>query len=312
MTFVFLCFRLRVGELQTFISTSGHVRHMEVDLLHSERLLFSDTHAFKVTDGATTSTIVGSGSAGYYESVGTSAKFSVITGFTQINSTSVLVVDNNNHCLRIFDRGVLRTSRFVGSCRSNGFRNGASALFTYPWSVIRDIRSTNKVLVSDCNNYAVRQVDLITRITITLISQSNGLSLSYVYGLTFDTDGETLLITNNQLISQYNFTTQTLTTVAGSSSAGFRDGALSSAQFNQPLELIRLSSSVTLVAGYNYHRLRVVNSDTGLVQSICTGSAGYTDGSAQNCLLKYPSSLLANGSTIYVGQYGRIRTMACE
>lgn len=308
--FVFVCFRLRVGELTTFIMTSATVWHIEVDILNFERLLFSENSAIKVTDGVTTTTLVGSSRSGYSEGVGSSANFYYITGFTQINSTSVVVVDRFNHCLRVFDRGVLRTSQFVGTCTISGFTDGISALFNYPMSVVRDVRCANKLLVSEWSNHAVRQVNLITRLTITLISQSNG--LSYPRGLTYDIDSDSILISTDHKVSRYSFTSQTLTTVAGGSSTGFRDGTLSSALFNGPQELIILSSSVTLVADRGNRRLRVVNSATGEVESICTGTEGDTDGAAQNCQLNDPSSLLVNGTIIYIGQYGRIRTLRCE
>lgn len=306
-----MCFRLRVGELKTFIRTAGWVYHIEVDALHSENILFSDNYVLKVTNGINTSTLVGYIRSGYSEGIGTSAKFTTITGFTQINGTSVIVADSGNHCLRVFDREVLRTSQFIGLCTSSGYRDGLSPLFSGPYSVIRDVRSSNKLLVSDHNNRAVRQVDLITRLTITIISESNGLTAPR--GLTFDIYGVGLHISTYKSISLYNFTSQTLTTVTGGLLRDFRDGNLSSAQFDNPREMVVLSSSVTVVADHHNHRLRVVNSATGEVKSIHRATGRYAEDSTLKLQLSFPLSLLkVNDSVIYVGHDYRIKTLPCE
>lgn len=72
---------------------------MEFDLINPEILLFSDSNQFRQTDGNNADTLVGSVVPGYAEGVGTKARFWSLTGFTQLNKTSILAADCLNNCL---------------------------------------------------------------------------------------------------------------------------------------------------------------------------------------------------------------------
>lgn len=295
--------------METFVTAADRVHHMEADLLNPERIIFSHYNALDITDGVTTATIVGSVSeGGYVEGEGTEARFYWLKGFTQLNSTSVLAADDLNQCLRIIDRLFNSTQQFVGECGTAGFRDGEAALFNRPWPVTKNLRSVNKVLVIDFNNNAIRQVDLISRMTTTFISRTAG--LNRIRCLAFDYDMENLIICNNVKISRYNLTSETMKSIGGV--YGYKDGKLENAEFDFPFDLISLSSSVTLAADYFNERLRVINWDEDEVKSICTGSGGKVDGPVSACKLSYPRSLLVKDGFIYIGEQYGIRAIPCE
>lgn len=129
------------------------------------------------------------------------------------------------------------TSHFVGECRYDGFKDGARAWFFHPYSVIRNIKSLNTVLVTDGLNNAVREVDLITKTTSTFITQSVGLISPT--GITFDKLGRYLLISVDASINRYDLKSGILTSIGNSS--GLLDGKLKSAKFSTPGGLIFLS-----------------------------------------------------------------------
>lgn len=296
--------------MRTFASTPGKTFHMEFDLLDAEQLLFSATGPANlyVTDGVTTVALVGSGINGYTEGVGTAARFFWLTGFTQLNQTSMITVDSNNNCLRLVDRVSLRTLHLVGQCTNSGFRDGENALFRIPWFVMRDLRSQNKVLVTDSGNNAVRQVDLITRVVTTFIGQAAG--LKNFGSMTFDPFEETLLISNSSYIAQYNLTSGDLSSIGGSE--GYQDGELRNAKFGFVIDMVFVTNSVVLVADYYHYRVRVVNLAAGRADSICTGVYGRRDGPADSCELKVLYSLLVKDGQIYVGEDESIRTLPCK
>ena len=100
--------------------------------------------------------------------------------------------------------------------------------------------------------------------------------------------------------------------VIGSTSLGFADGDVSDVRFYRPRELVFLSDDLRLIAdGYN-HRLRLLNTTSGTVSSICSGSGSTTDGPALTCGLSYPVSLMVHDGLIYVGQRDAISTIPCE
>lgn len=296
--------------MKTFAKTQYDVWHIELDVLDSNRFLFADYSSIKLTDGKATLTLVGApDQGGYKEGEGQEARFNYITGFLQWNKTSIIVVDHQNHCIRTVDRQSWMTSKFVGYCQTNGSTDGIEALFNKPWSIIKHARSRRKVLVTDSDNDAIREIDIKKKTTKTLVRKG----LKRPMGITFDSTKRNLLITNLHYLSKYHFGTKIVTKLTGSKTKGFADGALDEAMFESPSDAIFLTKNVILVADQHNHRLRVIDIDKNSVSSICTGfDAVDADGSIRTCKTTDPSSLLAHDGFIYIGQDSAIRTLQCK
>lgn len=297
--------------MRKLLRTEGYVHHIENDLRDPQIILFADSHAFKSTNFVTSATLAGSAiQNGYLEGVSTDARFNRIASFAQLNDTSVVLADVYNNCLRLLDRTSLQTSPFAGQCRPGGSWVGAISLFIYPWSVIKDRRADNKILVADRSNDAIKQIDTITKVWVTLLPISTGL-----YGPTsihYDELGENLLITDRHSILRYSFNTELLTRVSGSQRPGFTDGDLIRARFLYPHDIVPLSTVTYLVADRYNNRLRVINTANNTVSSICTGTSGTLDGSIDSCNLDNPLSLLLHNGQIYVGQQYVITVLPCK
>ena len=311
--------RVEFGEMKTLheVKTNiGYVYHMELDLRDTNTILYSDWYSLRMLVGTRTTTIAGpptscsSDCAGYQEGVGSAARFYVVSGFLQLNSSTVVAVDQYSNCLRVINRDSKRTSQFAGKCSVHGFDDGVSATFHYPWSVIRDIRSPDLLLVTDYWNHAVRQVNILTKVTTTLIRRAAG--LNYPSYITYDPQGQYLVISNDHFIAEKRNNSEALVNVIGSTSSGFADGSVSDVRFSSPRELVFLSDDLRLVADGGNNRLRVLNTTSGTVSSICSGSGSTTDGPALTCGLYGPFSLMVNDGLIYIGQWNAISTIPCE
>lgn len=120
------------------------IRSLETDTHPTGNIIFGgDTSSIETLNPHvnTTSVIAGSsGSSGYQEGVGSSAKFRVIEGIRLWNRTLLLVSDSGNHCLRYVERMSKRTGTFVGLCSSSGFINGVGtdARLDYPIDLVPD------------------------------------------------------------------------------------------------------------------------------------------------------------------------------
>ena len=298
--------------MTTYIKTTSHVYHIEVDISDPEILLFSDLSSLKTTDGNQTLLVVGSDiESGYIEAAGLAARFNKITGFTQISPTIIVIADYENNCLRVVEWTSLSTLTLAGVCKTYGNRDGSDARFSGPWSVMRHPKSASQILVTDYKNSAVRQVDLVTRITRTLISRGSGLERPA--GIMADPSGNHLLIVNRQHISRYDFQSQNLSKVVSHTTSGNSDkNHFYQALFNDPIELARLSDDVMLIADLLNDRVAVVSTEENFVSSICTANWTTRDGPVKKCGLSYPWSLLVTDKEIYVGENGAIRSVTCE
>ena len=104
------------ASVSLFINTTQFVFDMEDDRYRSGNILFVDQYSIKTTDGTTTDVVVGSDiNASYVEGVGAAARFKTIFGFTQWNSSLLVVADSGNHCLRFINRATNEIGR--ASCR---------------------------------------------------------------------------------------------------------------------------------------------------------------------------------------------------
>lgn len=292
----------------TVITTRSIVYHLETDLTDPQKILFSDNSELRMTDKNTTSTLVGlADNLTYAEGVGTSALFNGITGFLQLNTTAVVVADRSNHCLRWVDRLTLSTSPFVGHCQMSGFVDGERALFKWPHSIIKDVRSADKLFATDFGNSALRNINVFTKITTTVIHPSSGLSLAE--GLAFDFHNANLIISNRHYVSKYNLVSQSLTNLTNITGWGYAGPSFSVAKFNYPSGLVTLTENLILVADDDNRRVRVLNLAEQTISSICSGSNGSLDGSTNHCQLRQPHSFLVTDDMIYIGQEKAIRAM---
>lgn len=304
-------YRIEFGEMETLITTESDVLHIEVDLINSSKLLFSDSNALKDTDGVITGTLVGvAAEIGYIEGFSTAARFDDITGFAQLSDTILVLVDSGNHCLRLVNRKVLQSSPLVGQCETAGYKNGIDAMFYFPSSVIKDPRYLKLLLVTDNGNSALRKVDLTNNLTTTVIEKSN--DLYKPTGIVYDYLSGNWLLVNDHYIGIYQSEPKNFSIITGSTSSGSLDGELSVARFSYPTGVCLLSDKMFVVADWDNHRLRVVNTADNSVSSVCDGGRDTVDGAPETCKLNDPSSLMANEGALYIGQYKAIRYLPCK
>jgi len=84
-------------------------------------LLLGTSSGLLTTDGQTTSPLV---------------SFSV-TGFTQLNTTHVVLVDRTSHCIKLLTREDNNIKVMAGSCGTSGYEEGGVGVgqLNYPYGV---------------------------------------------------------------------------------------------------------------------------------------------------------------------------------
>jgi regulation of enolase protein 1 (concanavalin A-like superfamily) len=100
----------------------------------------------------------------------------------------------------------------------------------------------------------------------------------------------------------------TVSTVAGSGTAGYLDGAGSSAMFNSPHDVSVMPDGSLVVADYNNNRIRAVALDGTATTLAGSGTAGFQDGAAASAQFDHPQTVFAGkDGTVYVADNNRIR-----
>jgi len=268
---------------------------MELDKYKNDgSLLLGTTSGLLTTDGQTTSTLV----------------TFLVTGFTQLNTTHVVLVGYNSHCIKLLTRGDNNIKVMAGSCGTRGYKEGGVGVgqLHSPWGIQIDARNTRKLLVTDENNNALRSVDMKTGELSTVINTG----FSYPRGLLWA--GRQLIVASQyQYISQVSWSSNgavSNTLLAGSTSNGDVIGSFDIARFYYPHDIEEVTDNLYLVADYGNKKLKLMDMTKRIVGPVCfKGEDSCTESSL---LPDRPFGLLNVDGAIYVGMYQNIYKLSGE
>lgn len=255
-------------------------------------------------------TFAGSTTAGNADGVGTAAKFYAPAGIAT-DGVNLYVTDYLNCAIRKVEIATGEVTTFAGSAtpgHADGV--GAAAKFYYPLGITTD--GTN-LYVADSSNNMIRKVAIATGEVTTLAGAAvagyaDGIGTSarfnIPYGIT--TDGTYLYVaeSGNNMIRKVAIATGKVTTLAGSTTSGFAEGAGSAARFYQPTGITTDGENLYVTDTGN-NMIRKVVIATGKAEIF----AGYTtygsaDGSGISASFHYPGGIATDGTNLYVSDTG--------
>ena len=222
-------------------------------------------------------------------------------------------------CVRLV--GVAAPVTTLAGSGAQGYADGTgtSAVFNTPWSV--DISSDGVfALVVEEFNHRVRRVAMATGVVTTLAGSGNVAfadgtgtyaAFSFPNGVSISRDTSFALVTDggSHRIRRIAIATGAVTTLAGSS-AGFSDGAVYAAAFNNPLGVaVSPDATFALVTDYYNNRVRHLVIATGMVTTLAGSSQGYQDGTGSLALFfnPYHVAISSDGTFALVTDSGNQR-----
>ena len=269
----------------------------------------------KITPEGTVTTLAGSGTAGFADGAATVAQFKGPEGVAVDGSGNVYVADTTNNRIRkVTSEGMVTT--LAGSGLSGSFNGtGNAAFFANPKGVALD--AAGNVYVADTYTDKIRKVTasgVVTTLAGSTYGYADGIGTAAKFNfpgsVTVDGAGNVYVADckNNRI---RKVTPEgTVTTLAGSGTAGFADGAATVAQFKGPFGVSVDGYGNVYVADSDNHRIRKVTPD-GMVTTLAGGGGGlniygvpiggYADGSGTTAQFAYPFGIAVDGSgNVYV------------
>lgn len=289
--------------MQNFIKvygrTSSCVMHMEIDLqtrggnIHVPTILFSNQYALRKTNGRRVEIIAGDIRNGYQEAEkrGDEARFHNITGFAQLNTSQIVVVDYGNHCLRMINRETGTTFPFFGNC--SRISSTGDVYFHKPYSVLFD-NSSDSLLVTVIEASMVYQINMQTKEAFTLMA------IVRPIGMVTDMNKEFFYFTSLEsvYISKFNTRKNTTTNITAIIDPRFGYGRI----LEKLTELLLLADGLILVADQKNDLIRVIEfGDRNCIWVFCSGKKPNLNGAHDECELRGPASLLLVGDTLFIG-----------
>jgi hypothetical protein len=274
-----------------------------------------------VSTGAVT-TLAGSGTAGWTDATGTAAAFSGPIYVSLDGLGNLYVADFGTHRIR---KVVLATQAVttVAGTGSAGAANGVgtSASFNTLYGIACDARGN--AYAADYGNHRIRKI-VLSSATVTTLAGSgtsaatNGVGSAAAFSspvnVVVDSSGALLFVADyaNRLIRQIVIATQTVTTLAGSGTAGSTNGIGTAALFNNPIGLALDSSGNLLVGDFGSNQIRQIVIATRAVTTLAgSGAASWVDGIGTNARFSNPNGFaVANGYSLVVDSLNaRVRIM---
>lgn len=258
----------------------------------------------KITPAGVVSTFAGS-TFGFLDGTGTAAQFNFPTGLAIDSVGNIYVCDENNCRIRkITPAGVVTHIAGV----NNGFVDGPgiSAKFSYPRGIAVD--ANGNLYVTDTFNHKIRKIDTSGNVTTFAGStqgsaDGTGIAAQFDYpkAIIIDSSGN-LYITDATCKIRKITPAGVVTTIAGST-PGYNDGNVATAQFDDPRAMAIDSSGNIYVADSANHKIRKIATD-GTVSTLAGSTQGYQNGAANTAKFNFPSSIVLDLNSLYVGESG--------
>ncbi len=189
---------------------------------------------------------------------------------------------------------------------------GTAATFSDPNSVTTD---GYNIYVTDYTNNAIRKIILSTKVVSVFAGSlaqtagsTNGTGTSATFsspaGIT--TDGANLFVADsaNNQIRKIVLSTKVVTTLAGSTTAGFADGTGTAATFSGPLGITTDGTNL-YVADSSNNEIRQIVIATGVVTTLAgSTTAGSTDATGLAARFSNPKGITTDGTYLYVADTG--------
>jgi DNA-binding beta-propeller fold protein YncE len=217
----------------------------------AQRIRAMDTATGKLTN------VAGSGAMGYKDGTLDEAQFDEpgdVAVVEAAGTTVLYVTEFGGHRIRAIDLAQGSVSTLCGSAFGHQDGACATARFASPHMLVHD--ATNDGLyVTDFGSDCVRRVDLATKMVSTVgtcdFNEPSGLAPDAARGLLYVSEF------GGNKIRTLDLATGTITDLAGTGVAGWKDGAAAAAQFKAP-EGLFLHQGKLYVADFYGHRIRVI------------------------------------------------------
>lgn len=289
-----------------------------------DNLYIADTNQGRIhrVDLATgvISTVAGNGTL-YYAGEGIQAiqaRLYSPGGMVFNRAGDLYLADRANHRIRKVDKvsGVITTVAGTGTGGFAGDGEAATqARMNTPYDMVFDV--AGNLYFTDQGNHRVRKVEVATGVITTIAGTGTaGLSgdggsatqarLNNPSGLAIDASGNFYIADRiNHRIRKIDMATGIITTVAGSTPAGFGGsysgdgGPATQATLNRPLGVSVDTAGDLMIADTENHRIRKVDAATGVIITVAGGgSPNLDDGNlATNVALTAPPDVLADVMT---------------
>ena len=248
-----------------------------------------------------------------------------LSDLATVDGNAIYAAQLYGSTIRKIDIGAGTITTIAGSVgvptSTDGF--GTAATFNAPYGIAQYQGGGQNVLyVSEITGNKIRMIDLNNSNAVTTIAGSGtagstdnatGTSATFNIPRGLCTDGTYIYVADSGGARIRRITVGApwaVTTIAGTTTAGFVDASGTSAKFNTPFNCA-VSGSFVYISDSNNNVIRKIDTSNSnsvtTFAGLTTGVAGSADGIGTAASFKTPRQLMVLGSALYVADYGNGR-----
>jgi len=261
----------------------------------------------KISPGGTVKTLAGSGRSGSLDGLGGAASFSSLTGVAIDKAGVVYVADYGNNLIRkVTPSGLVSTLAGSGAA-GNVDGNLAVSSFNSPAGLAVD--DAGNIFVADQGNNKIRKITTSGYVTTLAGSGNSGgvdgkgaaASFDTPTGVAVDDAGNVYVADQGNNKIRKVTPGGVVTTLAGSGTFWFSDGASDEASFNAPTSVAVDGARNVWVADEGNNKIRLITPDRFVKTLAGSGQAGGTDGDGPSATFAWPTGVAVDGAgNVYV------------
>jgi sugar lactone lactonase YvrE len=279
------------------------------EVTYSGRIVLAVTRKASLSmspTNANVTTLAGSTASGHADGTAAAASFNNPSGITT-DGTNLYIADKHNNEIRkvvIASGAVTTLAGSISGGHADG--TGAAASFGDPVGITTD--GTN-LYVADLGNNEIRRVVIATGAVTTLAGSTSqgsadgtGAAASFNCPGGITTDGTNLYVADsgNNEIRKVVIASGVVTTLAGSTTAGYADGTGAAARFNSPGGITTDGTNL-YVADYGNNEIRRIVIASGAVTTLAgSTTSGHADGTGAAASFSSPANITTDGTNLYV------------
>lgn len=296
------------------VQSTSATLNATVNPADSETTVFFEYGTDPQFEGVNVSTVAG-GINGYQEGNGPAARFNQPRGLATDAAGNIYVADAMNHRIRrIAPDG---TSTTIAGTGVPGFADGpaATAQFKEPGGLVRG--SDGTLFVADTGNHRIRAItpggEVSTYSGLGTAGFTNGVAtaarFNFPQDLAMDPSG--IIYVADSLNNRVRKIAMdgSVTTLAGSGTAGYQDGAGDIARFNQPRGIAVSTTGIVYLCEFWSHAIRRIQPD-GTVSTLAglANGSGFVNATGTAARFLWPADLALNSAgQLIVADSGNFR-----
>jgi mucin-19 len=265
----------------------------------SDNIYVADSQNYrirKISPSGSVTTIAGNGQSGFFDGIGTNAKFSY-QSYLFIDTSGIIYVSDSNRIRKILPSGSVTT--LAGN--SYGFADGigTNAMFSSLQGLVVDTSGT----IYAADNHRIRKITSSGVVTTLAGSGTSGFAdgvgsnakFYFPVGLVVDNIGNVYIADYQNHRIRKVTPSGFVSTIAGDEVQGSSDGIGTNAQFSYPRSITRDSAGNIFISESNYGRIRKLIFSLSL-----PGPLPVCDSTWHHISLSYSGSTSTNRLTAYV------------